>query len=157
MQHFDFEKVHEYFCRIYENQRIDERPFGPLLAKIIVEDDLFFIVGVLGAAAILPYFLSEDGKERLQELIAGLLQNQDENFCVVQLQEGHMKTAKDGVIVMPDELVSSDASHQNCIILSIHHKTGVRFGCLPIGPGRVARYAPLLEAGQVKIENSPLH
>lgn len=165
MEHFDFQRVYEEFARPFDNRSVPTNPFGPVLVKSVLEDEGVFIVGMLTPAVMLPFFMSDDGAEYLQQLIDNMLSTQADNFCIVKTHECHVKMVdtEDQTVLeaMKEKRLTYDPSAQNCIAMMIYHKTGVRAGCLPIDQQRVSHYAPMLPKGtefsNVKTDANPLH
>ena len=164
MEPFNFEKVYEELARPLDNRPVPIKPFGPILLKVILEENEVFVIGSLPPAVILPFFLEDEGTERLTQLIEQMLSRREDNFCIVKTHECHIKTVQDQteeeMEEMRDKRLTHDPSAQHCIVLVIYHKSGVRIGCLPIDENRVSHYAPLLpESGiiNVKVDAKPIH
>lgn len=164
MEPFNFEKVYEELARPLDNREVPTNPFGPMLLKVLLEDDGIFIIGTLPPSAMLPFFMSNEGAEHLRQLIDQMLSKQGESFCIVQTHECHMKTvtaAGEELEAMKDKRLNHDPDAQHGIVLIIHHKSGKRIGCLPIDEKRFSHYAPLLPAEaellNVNVGAKPLH
>jgi hypothetical protein len=95
--------------------------------------------------AIKTYFTSDEGAEHLAFLIEQMLAKQGENFCIAKVYECYGDATK---------LIKG-------IAISIHHKTGVCMGYLPIDEDRISHYSPLMDENvefvAVKITQEPLH
>lgn len=145
MEPFKFEVVYEALTSPLDNQPVPTNPFGPILVKVLLEDDGIFILGTLQPDAIKTYFTSDEGAEHLAFLIDQMLSKQAEAFCIVKVYECY-----------------TDAERTDRgIAISVHHQTGVRMGCLPIDAERISHHAPMLaenvEFVAVKIPQEPLH
>jgi hypothetical protein len=146
MSDFKFEQVYETLARPLDNRPVPTDPFGPMLVKVLSEEDGIFVLGTLQPAAIQAYFASEEGTEHLAYLIEEMLGKQGKDFCIVKVYECYND--------------ASERTHKG-IALCIHHKSGIRMGYLPIDSDRISHYAPLLDENvelvPVRIDVKPLH
>lgn len=145
MEQFNFEEVYENLARPLDNRPVPTDPFGPMLVKVLLEEDGIFILGTLQPDAMNSYFSSIEGADLLASMIDQMLEKQGKDFCIVKVYECYGDAA--GV-------------HKG-IALCIHHRTGRRVGYLPIDDGRVSHYAPMMdedtELVPVQTNQEPLH
>lgn len=147
---FQFKKVYDGMALMLDGLQIDHAFFGPLLIKIKLLDEENYAYHVADSQAILPYFLSNKGKEELPKMIDRELQKSEENLCVVLIHEGYVKTTPD----VPQEVreaikmqgLTNDPEARNVVLVTVYHRSeGKAMGFLPIGSDRKISYAPMLD------------
>lgn len=164
MNKTDFEKVYDAMAKPLDNRHIPVNPFGPILVKILLEEDDVFIIGSLPRSVMLPYFTTDEGVAHLDHLIAEIIAKQGDDFYVLKAYECHTKLIKvesmEAGEALKDKRLNQDPAATHCIAMILYHKTGKRMGVMEIDTNRVAHYAPLLpddtQSADIKVNAKPL-
>jgi len=151
---FSFQAVYDLFSDKLVGNKIPSIPYGPLLIRIFFDDNKTPRFLELNPELVLPFFLSQGGKDRLRDFIDESLKRDTENclehegldFCIVLINEGHIKEFPDdfkNIESMKSMGLIHDPEAKNVIIIAIHHSSGKRVGFLYIDKDRHVTYGPL--------------
>lgn len=143
---FQFEKVYDHFAKPMDGEVL-EYPFGPFMFMVDEPTSDTPKGKMLPRLITLALMASEDGNEKINELAAKLIANEDENFCVVLIHEGHVKKMKDPTPEQEIELkkrgLIKDPNAKHVASIRIFHKSGSVAGFCPLDAERRATYAQL--------------
>ncbi len=143
---FSFEKIYADFAKPLDGM-ILQPPFGPYLMLIEKAMSPNPSSSMLPSGVVVLIMAAKGGNEALDAMIAKMLAEHDDEFCVVFAHEGHVKPMEDPTPEQEIELkkrgLRKDPNAFHAAMIRVYHRSGSAMGYCKMDAERRATYGPI--------------